>query len=68
MDVLAVSRPPISFTPVAGSASPLTIAYRPIVELKPDPKNPRKHSAKQVRQIANSIRQFGFVGVAVHQP
>ena len=43
------------------SSTPLSIAYRPIDELKPDPKNPRQHDVKQVRQIANSIRQFGFV-------
>ena len=29
-------------------------------ELKPDPANPRRHSKKQVRQIADSIRVFGF--------
>jgi DNA modification methylase len=39
----------------------LSIAYRPIIDLKPDPKNPRSHSPKQVRQIGKSIRQFGFV-------
>jgi DNA modification methylase len=37
------------------------IAYRPIDELKPDSKNPRSHTPKQVRQIAKSVRQFGFV-------
>lgn len=29
-------------------AQPLSIIYRPIAELKPDPKNPRSHSPKQV--------------------
>jgi DNA modification methylase len=29
-------------------------------ELKPNPRNPKIHSAKQVRQIAASIREFGF--------
>jgi ParB-like chromosome segregation protein Spo0J len=28
--------------------------------LKPDPKNARQHSAKQIRQIADSIEAFGF--------
>jgi len=28
--------------------------------LKPDPKNPRVHSDKQVQRIASSIRTFGF--------
>ncbi len=38
----------------------LTIAYRLIADLGPDPKNPRLHSEKQVRQIARSIKAFGF--------
>jgi 16S rRNA G966 N2-methylase RsmD len=38
----------------------LSVVYRAISELKPDPKNPRSHSPKQVRQIANSISTFGF--------
>ena len=36
------------------------ITCRPISELKLDPKNPRTHHAKQVRQIARSIETFGF--------
>lgn len=40
----------------------VAIVYCAIDELKPDPKNPRCHKPRQVRQIANSIRQFGFVG------
>lgn len=28
--------------------------------LKPDPANPRRHSKKQIKQIAESIRVFGF--------
>ena len=38
----------------------LAITYRRIEELKPDPANPRRHSNKQIRQIANSIKSFGF--------
>lgn len=38
----------------------LSVDYRPVVDLKLDPKNPRSHSHKQIRQIAGSIRQFGF--------
>jgi hypothetical protein len=38
----------------------LAIVYRPIAELKPDPQNPREHSPKQIRQIALSIKTFGF--------
>ncbi len=29
-------------------------------DLKPYPRNPRTHSRKQIRQIANSIERFGF--------
>jgi DNA modification methylase len=39
----------------------IQVAYRPISELKLDPKNPRAHSPRQVRQIARSIETFGFV-------
>ena len=38
----------------------LQIVYRGIDGLEPDPTNPRRHSKKQVRQIADSIRVFGF--------
>jgi DNA modification methylase len=39
----------------------IQMAYVPISELKPDPNNPRKHSNKQIRQIALSIQTFGCV-------
>jgi DNA modification methylase len=35
-------------------------ALLPIMELKPDPSNPRKHGREQVRAIARSIEAFGF--------
>src|SRR5438309_9181620 len=38
----------------------LKIVYRRIEDLKPDPANPRRHSKKQIRQIADSINTFGF--------
>jgi DNA modification methylase len=37
------------------------IAYLAISALKPYPSNARTHSKKQIRQIADSIRTFGFV-------
>jgi DNA modification methylase len=40
--------------------SPISIVYRPIEQLTPNPANPRVHSKKQIRQIAESIRVFGF--------
>jgi hypothetical protein len=44
----------------AGSRSRVHVIYRPLSELKLDPKNPRAHSPRQVRQIARSIQTFGF--------
>lgn len=38
----------------------LGVVYRPLSELKLDPKNPRQHSPQQIRQIARSIAAFGF--------
>src|SRR5271169_4286982 len=45
---------------VAISAGNLAVVYRPIDQLTPDPANPRRHSCKQIEQIANSIRAFGL--------
>jgi ParB-like chromosome segregation protein Spo0J len=39
----------------------LEVISTPIANIKPNPKNARTHSKKQIRQIADSIRQFGFV-------
>ena len=36
------------------------VSYLPIGSIVPDPSNPRKHSLKQIRGMANSIRAFGF--------
>jgi hypothetical protein len=38
----------------------LTIFYRPTDSIKPEPRNARTHSKKQVAEIAASIREFGF--------
>src|ERR1700682_4961262 len=47
---------------VTGRTKHLKILFRPIHEVKPDPKNPRVHSKKQIRQIAASISAFGEPG------
>src|ERR1700733_7220030 len=39
----------------------LQIQYRPVGDLALDPRNPRQHSQRQVDQIADSIREFGFI-------
>ena len=41
-------------------AGRVQVIYRTISELKLDPRNPRAHSPRQVRQIARSIDTFGF--------
>lgn len=38
----------------------LAVTYRRIAELEPFAGNPRTHSKKQIRQIARSIREFGW--------
>jgi DNA modification methylase len=42
------------------SPTKLAVAYRAVKDLKLDPKNPRLHNEKQVRQIVRSIETFGF--------
>src|SRR5215831_6545032 len=38
----------------------LQIELRPTASLRPNPRNPRIHSQRQIEQIADSIRAFGF--------
>jgi DNA modification methylase len=38
----------------------LSVVQKSIADLKTDPKNPRIHSEKQIRQIARSMETFGF--------
>jgi DNA modification methylase len=42
------------------STTQLEVTYLRTTSLKPDPRNPRVHTNKQVRQIAQSIESFGF--------
>ena len=39
----------------------VSITYRSVNDLKLDPKNPRSHRPRQIRQIARSIVEFGFL-------
>src|ERR1043166_3072474 len=43
-----------------GTNPDLSIERILISELNPDPRNPRKHSDRQIKQIAQSIATFGF--------
>jgi len=38
----------------------LSIVYRPVAELQPDPNNPRHHSRPQIRKLSRSMRKLGF--------
>jgi ParB-like chromosome segregation protein Spo0J len=40
--------------------SRLQIVYRRLDELKPDPRNPRHQTKKQIKQLKGSIGTFGF--------
>jgi DNA modification methylase len=39
----------------------IQIQYRAVGDLTLDPRNPRQHSQRQINQIADSIREFGFL-------
>jgi hypothetical protein len=39
----------------------LSITFRKITDLSLDPQNPRIHSKRQIKQIAKSIKTFGFL-------
>jgi DNA modification methylase len=41
-------------------AVPLRIDWVPIATLRPNPRNPRTHSRRQIKQLAANIRRFGF--------
>jgi hypothetical protein len=49
-----------STAPGAEAPRRLEVIYRAIDDLKPDPKNPRQHSKKQIRQLAGCIKALGF--------
>lgn len=38
----------------------LAVVYRPTSSLNPDPRNARTHPKRQIQQIVQSIREFGF--------
>jgi DNA modification methylase len=43
----------------------IQVQDRAVADLALDPRNPRQHSQRQVNQIADSIREFGFVAPVV---
>ena len=54
---MAAANPPTSWRNLGSPRIELT----PIGVLKPSPKNARTHSRKQLRQIAASLKKFGFL-------
>jgi hypothetical protein len=41
--------------------SRLSIVYRPIDEIRPNPRNPRKHSRSQIKRLARIIQELGVI-------
>ncbi len=41
-------------------AHKVTVTYRRVADLQPNPKNPRLHQPQQIRQLKQSIDNFGF--------
>ncbi len=62
----SISAGPLHLAAVAGRSAvtatvqPMAIEPMPVASLRPHPGNARTHSKKQIRQIADSIRRFGF--------
>ena len=45
--------------------SKLTVTYQPVNALKDNPHNSKIHSRRQVRQIAESVKSFGFINPVI---
>jgi ParB-like chromosome segregation protein Spo0J len=54
--------------PSLSQLRPLSVSYRAIDALTPDPRNARTHPRKQIAQIAASIREFGFTNPILIDP
>ena len=53
----------------AGAARrPLQVVYKAPASLTPDPRNARTHPKRQIEQIAQSIRAFGFTNPILADP
>jgi DNA modification methylase len=46
----------------------LTVTYRPVSDLIPDPRNARTHPKRQIEQIQRSIKAFGFTNPILADP
>src|SRR6266403_445679 len=50
----------VKMSPTEPNQRRLSVVYQDVGALKPRTTNPRTHSKKQIAQIANAIRRFGF--------
>src|SRR5918997_377553 len=57
-----------STTADLSSPRPLAVTYKTVGSLKPDPRNARTHSKRQMEQIIASIRAFGFTNPILVDP
>ena len=55
-------------SPENAPPTPLTVVYRPVGALLPDPRNARTHSKRQIAQISASITEFGFTNPILTDP
>ena len=54
--------------PTIAVASRLTVTYRAVGDLIPDPRNARTHSKRQIEQLKASIEAFGFTNPILADP
>jgi hypothetical protein len=59
---------PMNQIPAPAALSRLSVTYRPLPELIPDPRNARTHPKRQIEQIKASIAQFGFTNPILIDP
>jgi ParB-like chromosome segregation protein Spo0J len=52
----------------SADSSRLTVTYRPLGDLIPDPRNARTHPKRQIEQIRASIEAFGFTNPVLADP
>jgi len=57
-----------STSTIAPAGRPLTVVYRPLAGLIPDPRNARTHAKRQIDQIKASITAFGFTNPILADP
>src|SRR3954451_3037741 len=48
--------------------SQLSLTYRPLGDLIPDPRNARTHPKRQIEQLKASIKEFGFTNPILADP